>query len=252
MKQADGGYAQSYNAQINTDAANKIIVAAAVTQAGSDFNELESGVARVEANTGQTPKQVLVDRHYTTAHNIVAMSEKGIEIIGVLGHLEDPSWGVGKGLPAGFQVADFSYDPQQNVYTCPAGKTLRYKRDEIDKRRVAHVYEAPVSDCRSCPFQPQCCPRKGKLKKGRSIKRSEFRPEIVAFIAAMESAEAKEIYRQRGAVAEFPNAWIKEKFGLRQFRLRGLSKVGLELLWASLTYNVKRWIALSWRLRFAT
>jgi hypothetical protein len=27
----------------------------------------------------------------------------------------------------------------------------------------------------------------------------------------METDEAKKIYRQRGAVAEFPNAWIKDK-----------------------------------------
>ena len=63
----------------------------------------------------------------------------------------------------------------------------------------------------------------------------------------MEAAENRAIYRRRGAVAEFPNAWIKEKLGLRKFRLRGLWKAGLELVWASLTYNVMQWIRLSWR-----
>jgi hypothetical protein len=48
-------------------------------------------------------------------------------------------------------------------------------------------------------------------------------------------------------VAEFPNAWIKEKLGLRQFRLRGVAKVLLEVLWAALTYNIQQWIRLSWR-----
>jgi len=56
----------------------------------------------------------------------------------------------------------------------------------------------------------------------------------------------KAIYRQRGAVAEFPNAWIKHKLGLKQFRLRGLIKVSLEVLWAALTYNIQQWIRLSW------
>ena len=55
------------------------------------------------------------------------------------------------------------------------------------------------------------------------------------------------IYRQCGAVAEFPNAWIKDKLGLRQFRLRGLVKVRLEVLWAALTYNIQQWIRLSWQ-----
>ena len=31
-------------------------------------------------------------------------------------------------------------------------------------------------------------------------------------------------YKKRGALAEFPNGWIKEKFGMRKFRLRGLGQ----------------------------
>ena len=60
--------------------------------------------------------------------------------------------------------------------------------------------------------------------KGRVISRMENDPRVEAFIKKMETEEAKAIYRQRAEVAEFPNAWIKEKFGLRQFRLRGLVK----------------------------
>jgi len=57
-------------------------------------------------------------------------------------------------------------------------------------------------------------------------------------MAKMETDQAKEIYRRRGAVAEFSNLWIKDKLGLRRFRLRGLVKTGIEAVWASLTYNV--------------
>ena len=67
------------------------------------------------------------------------------------------------------------------------------------------------------------------------------------FADKMQTQEGKATYRQRGAVAEFPNAWIKEKLGLKQFRLRGLVKVGLEVLWAALTYNIQQWVRLSWR-----
>jgi hypothetical protein len=37
------------------------------------------------------------------------------------------------------------------------------------------------------------------------------------------------------------------KHVLRQFRLRGLVKVRLEVLWAALTYNIQQWIRLSWQ-----
>ena len=47
-------------------------------------------------------------------------------------------------------------------------------------------------------------------------------------------------------MAEFPNAWLKEKLGLRRFRVRGLIKVKCETLWAALTYNIQQWIRISW------
>ena len=81
--------------------------------------------------------------------------------------------------------------------------------------------------------------------------RREQTPVLMAFRAKMETAEAKEIYKHRAGVAEFPNAWIKDKIGLRQFRLRGLVKVGMEALWACLTYNIKQWIRLRWRPQWA-
>jgi hypothetical protein len=45
-------------------------------------------------------------------------------------------------------------------------------------------------------------------------------------------------------VAEFPNAWLKEKLGLRRFRLRGMAKVAVESLWAVITYNLQQGIRL--------
>jgi hypothetical protein len=74
-------------------------------------------------------------------------------------------------------------------------------------------------------------------------------PRVDAFIKKMETNEAKAVYRKRGEVAEFPNACIKDKFGLRQFRLKGLIKVGIEALWACFTYNIKLWIRLCWKTR---
>ena len=56
----------------------------------------------------------------------------------------------------------------------------------------------------------------------------------------------------RSEVAEFPHAWIKTKLGIRQFRLRGLVKVGLEAIWACLTYNIQQWIRLSWRQKWVS
>ena len=82
--------------------------------------------------------------------------------------------------------------------------------------------------------------------------RKEDSEAVKAFRAKMQTQEAKQIYRTRAEVAETPNAWIKAKFGLRQFRLRGLRKVGIEAVWACLTYNIRQWIRLIWKPQLAT
>jgi hypothetical protein len=79
--------------------------------------------------------------------------------------------------------------------------------------------------------------------------RNETTAEMAAFLAKMDTAEAKAIYKQRAGVAEFPNAWIKDKMGVRQFRLRGLVKVTTEAVWACLAYNICQWIRLCWKPR---
>ncbi|NKC22760.1 hypothetical protein HED50_14205 [Ochrobactrum oryzae] len=43
-------------------------------------------------------------------------------------------------------------------------------------------------------------------------------------------ARDKALVRERGRVAEFVNAWLKDKLGLRRFRVRGLAKAGTEAL----------------------
>ena|GEM_PF-1969024 len=115
------------------------------------------------------------------------------------------------------------------------GKTLHYKTQEWQAAALRRRYRTKASECRRCEFQPQCRPG---TKRGRSLVRSASTPEMVAFEVKMETPETQAIYKKRAGVAEFLHAWIKDKMGLCQFRLRGLAKVTLESLWACLTYNI--------------
>jgi Transposase DDE domain len=90
--------------------------------------------------------------------------------------------------------------------------------------------------------KPQCCPE--NQKRGRSVMRLEESKTVLAFRRKMATDEARVQYRRRSQVAEFCHAWIKSKLGLRQFHVRGLGKVQMEMLWACLTYNLQQWIRL--------
>jgi hypothetical protein len=233
--------------QLSTEASHRIIVGAGVTQSGSDYGQLIGAVARVEQNLGRKPAQVVVDGGFTSRENIMAMAEQGVDMIGSLPEANSSSAGQQRqrGVSEKFYLDKFSYDAQEDIYRCPTGASLTPKGREFCPGVVLHKYVAKAEVCAACPFRAECCP--GNQHHGRSVIRAVHSPVVRQFAEKMETEPAKAIYRQRGAVAEFPNAWIKEKLGLRQFRLRGVAKVLLEVLWAALTYNIQQWIRLSWR-----
>lgn len=243
MKQANGGFAPSYNVQISTDAANGIIVGVDVTQAGNDCDQLLEAVDRVEGNTGKTPEQVLVDGGYTMKNsNIEAMAERGIDLNGPVVEANSEASFKQRGILPEFYPDKFRYDETTDTFTCPADKTLKLKQTRQREGRVEYTYHASAADCQQCPFRDQCCPKSSP----RMVVRKEDSPAVAAFRAKMQTDEAKQLYRTRAQIAEFPHAWIKEKLRLRQFRLRGRQKVRTEAVWACLTYNVQQWLRLSW------
>jgi hypothetical protein len=246
MKQAQGAIGPAYNVQLSTDAAQRIIVGVGVSQAATDTAELEPAVDRIEANTGQPPQQMVVDGGFTHQGTVEAMEQRGIELIGSLTDRRALTEATlrKRGVAPEFFPSAFTYDSQQNHYTCPAGKRLRYEGREKQNSNTRHRYRAASADCQACPWRAQCCP---DSRKGRSLVRTEDAPAMAGFKARMATEAAQQIYKQRAGVAEFPNAWIKDKLGLRQFRVRGRVKVGLEALWACLTYNIQQWIRLVWR-----
>lgn len=246
MQQAQGACGPAYNVQISTDGQEKIIVGVGLSQCSSDAGELEPAVERVEANLERPVEEMVVDAGFTNQATIEAMAQRETPLIG---SLPDPEAKVETalkscGVAEAFYPKAFVYDAGLNRYTCPAGKTLRYQDREKQKGSMRYRYRAAKADCQACPLKAQCCPH---TWKGRAIWRVEDSQAMTAFKQKMATPEAQQIYKQRSGVAEFPNAWIKAKIGLRQFRLRGLVKVGMEALWACLTYNIQQWIRLRWR-----
>jgi transposase len=247
MKEGDGGYGPNYNVQISTDAQNKIIVGAGVSQNSSDAGELMPAVERVEQNLGKAPEQLVSDGGFTNRQNILDSAAKGIELIGSLPEHQEQSEGQLKrrGVAPDFYPQAFQYDAQQDCYRCPAGKLLPHEGKENRPGIVHHQYRAPAGVCAQCPFKAQCCPQ--NASKGRSITRAAESAQVQEFKQKMQTQEAKAVYRQRGPTAEFPNAWIKAKLGLRQFHVRGFLKARMETLWVCLTYNIQQWVRLVWR-----
>jgi transposase len=239
MKQSNGGFAPSYNAQISTDSKHGLIVAVEASQAGNDFQQLVPAAERIEARWGRKPGRMVADAGYTSAENIRELAERGIEFFGSLADDAAKARTEAQRFPA----TRFEYQAEEDCFRCPAGQTLLYQGRHERGGMVHYKYQAAAEDCASCALRACCCG--GNQTHGRSVERKEETPVLAAFREKMARAEAQQVYRRRGPIAEFVHAWIKSKLGLRQFHVRGWSKVRTELLWACFTYNLQQWIRLS-------
>jgi transposase len=238
------GYGLNYNVQISTDAEAGAVVNVEVSQGATDAEALTEAVDQIEARLGQKPKQMLADAEYTVHENVIAMDQKKVDFIGAL---RPPPEGLIAQRKRMFGPAAFTYEPCTDTVRCAHGKTLRrVSRETRDFHHYTH-YQADAADCGSCPYRGLCSPN----QPSRTFRRSEPISIIAAFRARMETEEAKAIYKQRSRIAEFTNAWIKEKLGLRQFSVRGRAKAQMETLWAALTLNIQLWIRRVWRPRWA-
>lgn len=245
----DGGIAPSYNLQLTTDAEQKLIVNQALTTSSSDGSvNLTEVMDQVEGNLDRKPDQLVADGGYTNKKNIIDLANAGVDFIGSLPDKEVRQAANLKaaGIAEEFAGHRFTKTTEGNALLCPAGKQLDYVQIQHKRGNGYEVYHAQASDCRACEFHQQCCPK--GFQNGRTVcLLISEPPQVTAFREKMQTTAAKEAYQNRGPVAEFPNAWIKEKFGIRKFRLRGLAKAGVEALWGCLTYNVMQWIRLVWR-----
>ena len=247
MKQGDGGFAPSYNVQISTDARHGALVAFEVSQAGEDSQELRPALERMEHHLGRLPEQMVVDGNYTTRQNILETAEQPTELIGSLGQDRSRNKLERHGVSPAFFPEHFLWDAASNSYTCPAGKPLRYKRNKKLVGATEQHYRAKPSDCQACPHHSQCCPK--TAARGRLLIRIEEHPTVAAFRQKMQTPHYRSIYRERAPVAEFSNACLKEKKGLRRFLRRGRPRVRAETAWACISCNVSLWIRLRWKAR---
>jgi len=205
---------------------------------------------RVNRTCATLPDAVIVDGGYVSAANVEQAAQRDVELIGpatdtTVARNEQARQ---RGVSEAYFPQAFTYDVETDTYSCPEGKVLIHIKQRLrEGGRIEHEYRAKRHDCDHCAAKLQCCPT--AVSNGRTIVRGEPNPLLKQFREKMQTEPYRQQYRQRSEVAEFPNAWLKEKLGLRRFRLRGTGKVGTESLWAVITYNVQQWARLIWRRR---
>jgi hypothetical protein len=128
MKQSNGGFEHSYNAQTAVDAERQIIIAAELTACAADSGELPSMVAAVERTVGALPQTVLADAGYRSEAALAALAETPLEVIVALGR-------------EGREQAHV--DAGKYPHTAQMAERLKSQESQAAYRRRKAIVEAP-------------------------------------------------------------------------------------------------------------
>jgi transposase len=175
------------------------------------------------------PRQVTGDTAYGTTENIAAVEQAGIRAY-------VPLTGAGKARPY-FSKEEFTYDPQQDLYQCPAGEILRPKTFRAARNQV--LYKTEPGTCYSCSMRARCTDN----KTGRQLLR-HLEERYVDRVKGYRGTFAYEkALRKRRVWVEPLFGEAKDWHGMRRFRLRRLKKVNIEALLIASGQNVKMLVA---------
>jgi transposase len=172
------------------------------------------------------PRQVTGDTAYGTTENIAAIERANIRAY-------VPLTGAGKAR-AYFSKEEFAYDPEEDLYRCPAGEVL-LPRTKNKARRLT-IYKTKVGTCEACKLKPKCT----ENKTGRQVLRYFDERYVDRVRTYRGTFPYEKALRKRRVWVEPLFAEAKDRHGMRRFRLRRLEKVNAEALLIAAGQNVKR------------
>jgi len=133
-----------------------------------------------------------------------------------------------------FSRDDFTYDHEQDIYSCPGGRMLTTTGTLVNDDATI-LYRASKHDCAKCALKPKCCPNSSARKVPRSI--HEGARDMARAIA--KSWEGRVSRRLRKKV-EMLFAHLKRILKLDRLRLRGPNGARDELLLAATAQNLRK------------
>jgi transposase len=250
------GVLQGYNAQALVDSKHQIILAAEAF-ASQDHENLKPMVEGTKKNavaigkdeTYFQGKQLTADSNYHSFNSLTVCRDEKVDayIPDIQFRKRDPRFAEqerfqprSEAKPALFTAADFSFDPDKQVYVCPQGKELAcHARNQVNRYRTYDVYHARVEDCTACPLKTRCLSKSTTTRRYLSIPVDSQPPNLIDEMKAkIDSDQGKRIYARRLGIVEpvFANICVHKR--MNRFTLRTKLKVDVQWRLFALVHNI--------------
>ncbi|MGI4749888.1 MAG: transposase [Janthinobacterium lividum] len=170
---------------------------------------------------------LLADTGYSNRSNYSFLEQKG-----VTGWV--PVFGMFKPV-----VPGFTYNKENDKYTCMAGKPLPFKGfDHIADGRLLKNYWVASKDCNSCPLKPSCVPN----IPCRKITRTPYDEQYQRAYSRQQSKRGKQMKKLRQSTVEPVFGSLTQYYGLNKIGVLGKAGAHKVMLLAAVAFNLKKYL----------
>jgi len=219
-----------YNVQTTIDDKNNLIVDFEVTNDPNDKKQLNEMAGRAKDILEVDSLDVLADKGYYNPDEIKKCVDNN-----TIPYIPEPKpkQTTEESFPKpGFCDCDFKYEASRDVYTCPGGRDLTFS--VISEKNNKMMKEYRSDSCSSCESKSRCI----RNKNGRVIFRWEH--EEILDDMRQRVKDKKDVVKKRNCMCEHPFGTIKRGFNQGYLLLKGFRKVGGEIGFTMLAYNLRR------------
>jgi len=216
-------YANNYLIDVKFGVIVDVEASRAIRQA--EVGAARTMIERTGERFGLKPERLAAD----TAYGAAPMLNWLVEEKNIAPHI--PVFDRSKRVDGTFSRSDFRYDPTNDVYHCPAGKTLTTTGTLVNGGTTL-LYLARKHDCDGCKLRAQCCPKVPFRKIPRD--QHEAARDIARSFAGTEAFEQSRRERKK---IEMRFAHLKRILRLGRLRLRGPRGAQDEFVLAAIAQN---------------
>jgi transposase len=217
-----------YNVQVAVDAKHDLIVVAEVVQDQNDLGQLAPMAEAAKRELAVEKLDAVADAGYHAAAGLAQCEQAQIAT-----YVPAPRGTAGQSSEGRsvYPKSDFKYDPAQDCYHCPAGRSLPLVCTASNRGQLRHYYYAPDA-CAACTLRAQCT-------AARYRRISRLPNEAVVERQAVRVAARPQVVRQRKTIVEHVFG-TQRLWGHDTFLCRGLEMVRAEYSLSALAYNLRR------------
>jgi transposase len=215
----------SFKVHRAVDEKTEVITATSVTSGAVNEGHLLADLIDQHAENTQGQVEVVVaDSQYGTINNYLECHDRGIEA-----HI--PPFKDGQNRNGKFSDEAFSYDPEDDVYLCPAGQRLQ--RTRYDRNHETFQYQCRGKICKACSLRDRCT----DAKRGRTLRRHLRHDEVRLLRERAQSFSSKEDLRTRQHLMERSFARAV-RYGFKRARWRRLWRVQIQEYFTAAIQNI--------------